>query len=405
MPLYSYVATTEDGKRVSGIYKAESEDEVVTYLSGRGLIPVSVSLYGSVTKHRKRRKKYHYGIGIDDYLFLARQMSVMLEAGVPLLRVLDVIREETSSLKLSKTLESVREYVAGGWSLERAMSRFPDVFDKFWLSIVRTGEATGELGWILKRLADHIERQASFVKKIKSSLIYPAFLLSMTIFAVLFLSIFIIPKFKDLFEGFNQTLPALTVMVLAFSDFLRTKYVFLILGAIVLFFAWRIFIASPVGKRLWDIMVLEIPLLKDFVRVAIMQNVSANLAILSESGVPILTALDIVAESTNNYIVADYIMQIKSRVREGIPLASAFEETGFFDSIMTQMISVGEEIGDISGILNRVAKYYDEEMENKLIKFTSMFEPIMLLIMAGLIGLLVAAIFLPIFRMATLNVG
>ena len=405
MPLYSYVASTEDGKRVTGVYKAESEDEVVAYLSGQGLIPIRINLYLALDKKKKKKKRYHYGITIDDYLFFARQMSVMLDTGVPLLRVLDIIKEETSSLKLAKVLQSVRESVAGGWSLEKAMSKFPDVFDKMFLSIVRTGEATGELGRILGRLADHLERQASFVKKIKSALVYPAFLLVMTVLAVIFLSIFIIPKFKELFKGFNQTLPPLTVMVLSISDFMRGHCVLLAIGLVVLFFLIKLFFSTPMGKRLRDIMVLELPLLKDFVRVVIMQNISANLAILSESGVPILTALDIVADSTNNEIVSDYILRVKSRVREGVPLAIAFEEIGFFDSIMTQMISVGEEVGDISPILSRVAKYYDEEMENKLMRFTSMFEPLMLVVMAGIIGILVAAIFLPIFKIATLNMG
>jgi len=405
MPLYSYVASTEEGKRVTGVYKAETEDEVVAYLSGQGLIPIKITLYLASSGKKKKKKRYHYGITIDDYLFFARQMSVMLDTGVPLLRVLDIIKEETTSLKLAKVLESIRESVAGGWSLEKSMSKFPDVFDKMFLSIVKTGEATGELGKILGRLADHLERQASFIKKIKSALVYPAFLLVMTILAVIFLSIFIIPKFKELFKGFNQTLPPLTVMVLSISDFMRSHCVLLMVCVVVLFFLVKLFFSTPIGKRLRDIMVLEVPLLKDFVRVAIMQNISASLAILSESGVPILTALDIVAESTNNEIVSSYVLQIKSRVREGIPLAVAFEEIGFFDSIMTQMISVGEEVGDISSILSRVAKYYDEEMENKLVRFTSMFEPLMLVVMAGIIGVLVASIFLPIFKMATLNMG
>lgn len=405
MPLYSYVASTEEGRRITGVYKAETEDEVVAYLSGQGWIPIKINLYLYSSGKKRKRKRYHYGISVDDYLFFARQMSVMLDTGVPLLRVLDIVKDETTSLKLAKVLESVRESVAGGWSLEKAMSKFPDVFDKMFLSIVKTGEATGELGRILGRLADHLERQASFIKKIKTALVYPAFLLVMTVLAVVFLSVFIIPKFKELFKGFNQTLPALTVMVLSISDFMRHQCVLLIMMVVVLFLGCKFFLSTSVGRRLRDIVVLELPLLKDFVRVAIMQNISANLAILSESGVPILNALDIVAESINNEIVADYILRVKSRVREGIPLAIAFEETGFFDSIMTQMISVGEEVGDISTILSRVAKYYDEEMENKLVRFTSMFEPLMLVVMAGIIGTLVASIFLPIFKMATLNMG
>ncbi len=405
MRVYQYVATTEDGKRIVGMYRAETEDEVIAYLTKEGLIPVKIVERSSLSGVKKRKKHVHRGINTDDYLFLARQMSVMLDAGVPLLRVLEVIESETSSLELSKVLKEIRDSVASGLSLERSMAKFPRVFNKMWLNIVKVGEATGELGRILKSLADHLERQAAFVKKIKSGLVYPAFLLVMTIVAVLFLSLFVIPKFRELFRGFNQTLPGLTIMVLSFSDFMRSHFIFLLLILGVSLFLVKVFVSTPTGRHLWDRMVLEFPVLRNFVRVAIMQNISANLAILAESGIPVLTALDIIAESMGNQIVADYMLQIKSRVREGVPLGIAFEETGFFDNVMCQMISVGEEVGDISEILDRLAKYYDEEMENNLIKFTSLFEPMMLLVMAGMIGLLVAAIFLPIFKMATLNMG
>ncbi len=407
MGIYTYVATTEAGKRVTGTFKADSEDEVLSYINEKGWIPLSIRPYVAPSLRGKRRsaRRKHSGIKLEDYLFLARQMAVMIGAGVPLLRVLGVLKSSTNSRKMEAVLQSVQESVSAGWSLEKAMSKHPDVFDKLWLSVIRTGEATGELARILRRLADHIEKQASFVKKVTSALVYPAFLLVASIGVILFLSMFVVPRFKEIFQGFGQDLPEITKMVIGFSEMLRNNGFVLILGLIVLVVLFRLFLSSSVGKALWDRFVLEVPFISDFVRLAIMENVSANLAILTESGVPILTALEIVAESTNNYVVSDYLLRARSMIREGAPLAVALEETGFFDPIVTQMISVGEEVGEVAEMLDRVAKYYEEEMDNRLVQFTSLLEPIVLVLLAGIVGVLVASIFIPIFRMASLGMG
>ncbi len=404
MTLFSYIAVDKSGKKVTGVYRAENEEEVLAFLYSKDLVPISVSLFSSAKK-KKKHKKWHNNVTLEDYLFFARQMSVMLDAGVPLLRVIDVILGEITSKKFAQCLKDVREHVAGGWSLEKAIARHPDVFNNLWVNIIKTGEATGRLGFVLGRLADHLEMQASFRKKIISSLIYPALLLVMTIAAVLFLSIFIIPKFKDLFEGFGQKLPALTQFVLSVSDFLQHNFISIIVAVVFIGIGLRLFLASPIGKSIWDRVILEIPFLRDFVKTSLMENVAANLAILSQSGVPILVSLDIVAESMGNSLVSFYVHLMKERVREGLPLAVAMEETGFFDSIVIQMISVGEEVGELSEMLDKVAKYYRENMENMLLRFTSLFEPLMLVVMAGVIGVLVAAIFMPIFQMANMGEG
>ncbi len=402
MQLYQYVAVNSAQKKVEGIYRAASEEEVLDFLESKGLVPISVAPYRK-KKAAKKKRRLHTKITLDDYLFFARQMSVMLDAGVPLLRVLDVIRDETSSIKLRNCVSSLRDLVSSGWSLERAMSKHPDVFDKLWVNIVRTGETTGQLGFVLKRLGDHLERQSSFMKKIQSAMVYPAILLIMTIAAVIFLSVFIIPKFEKLFEGFGQEIPGLTKTVLGFSKFLQAHFILIIISVIVFAILFRIFINTAIGKAIWDIFVLKVPLLKNFSKMVMMESISANLAILAESGVPILTALEITADSMKNQIAAGYLNMVKERVREGIPLAMAMEPMDFFDSILVQMISVGEEVGDLSQMLNKIARYYEEEMDTMLIKFTSMFEPIMLVVMAGVIGVLVASIFLPIFKIATLG--
>ncbi len=399
MPVFQYIAVDEGGKKVQGTIRAETESEVLDSLANKGLTPVSITLQNVSDRPRHRKKSMHSGISPDDYLFFARQMAVMLDSGVPLLRVLTVLASETNSRKLAECIEGMKESVSSGWSLEKAMSKYPGIFNSIWRNIVKTGETTGKLGFVIGRLADHIEREVAFVKKIRGALVYPAFVLVVVLGVMIFLSVFLIPMFEQLLTGMGQDLPTITKVVFAFSRFLRQKWYFLILGVVLLIGGVKYILSTSWGKALWDRLLLSLPVVGDFVRTAIMESIAANLYILVESGVPILTALDVVGGSTGNTVVAQEIKKVRERVREGVPLAYAMEESGFFDSIMVQMISVGEEVGELADMVRRIAVYYENEMEDKLSKFVSLFEPALIVVMAGIVGTLVASVFIPLFQL------
>ncbi len=406
MPVYFYVAREKDGKKIDGTVTANNEEEVLNILQMQGRYVISISLYTPGVKSsskRRKKKKMHAGIAADDFLFFARQLSVMLDAGVPLLRALDVIRKETSSMMFADVLSQVREDVASGWSLEKAVAKHPRVFNSLWVNIIRTGEQTGRLGFVLSKLADYIERANAFKKKIVSALVYPVILMVLTISALLFLTLFIIPQFETLFSAMNNRLPALTIIVMNFSKTLRSHFMVIVLGFVLSTLGIRFFLATPVGKNLWDHIILRIPVLGDFVLIGIMEKISSNMAILFESGVPIYLALDITEKSADNVVVEEKFSEIKEKVKKGMSLSVAMEESEFFEPLIIQMVSVGEEVGELPQMFNKVAEYYKDSLENALDRFTSMFEPFMLIFMAVVIGILLLSVFLPIFNMVNVN--
>ncbi len=406
MSVYFYVAREKDGRKVEGTLNARSEEEVLNTLQLQGRYIIRISLYDPATGRVKNRKKkkVHAGITAEDFLFFARQLSVMLDAGVPLIRALDVIMKETSSLLFADILSQIKEDVSGGWSLEKAVAKHPRVFNSLWVNIIRTGEQTGRLGFVLSKLADYIERENAFKKKIISALVYPGILLTLTIAAMFFLTLFIIPQFQILFSAMNNKLPGITIMVMSFSKFLRTYFIMIILGFIIFIWLMRFFLSTSIGKILWDRFILSIPVVGDFALTGIMEKVSSNMSILFDSGVPIYLALDITENSADNTVVEEKFAEIKEKVKKGMPLAVAMEESDFFEPLIIQMVSVGEEVGELPQMFNKVADYYRDSLENMLERFTSIFEPFMLLFMAAVIGILLLSIFLPIFNMVNVNI-
>jgi len=412
MPKLYYAVRDKSGKKITGFEDAANKEELVARLQARDLFVVDVlseskedvkSPRSGAAEKSGVKKRLHYGISNDDLALLCRQLATLLGAGVTLLKCLDIISQQVGSRRLQITINDLRKSMEQGVSLHEAMAKHPKVFSELWVNLVESGEAGGNLAIVLGRLASYLERNASFRKKIISALIYPAILMFAGIGALLFLTLRIIPTFTKLFEGFNIELPALTKAIILFSSFLRHYFLFILGGIVVGAFLFKKFIATKDGRMAYERIKFKLPVFGEFFRALIVERFSSNMSTLLESGVPILYSLEISERSVDNFIMADLIRTIKEDVRQGKSLSRPLEQSGFFEPMVVQMISIGEEIGELPQMFKKINAFYQEYVETFLVRFTSMFEPIMLIFMGLIIGLLVVGMFLPIFKIAQIG--
>jgi len=290
-----------------------------------------------------------------------------------------------------------------GLSLHESLAKYPQVFSELWVNLVESGEASGQLAEVLKRLSDYLERNAQFQRKIISSLIYPAILMVVGVFALLFLTIKIIPTFANLFAGFNVKLPLITRVLIFISSLIRRYFIFGFLGLFVFIFFFRQFLRTKEGRKKWEAFLFNFRLTSGFFRALIVERFTSNMATLLESGVPILYALEISEHSIANLLVAEIIRQVKEEVRSGKSLSLPLERSGFFEPMVIQMVAVGEEIGELPNMLKRINSFYQEYVDNFLARFTALFEPVMLVVLGAIIGLMVIGVFLPLFQVTQIR--
>jgi len=287
--------------------------------------------------------------------------------------------------------------------LHEAMAKYPVVFSGLWVNLVESGEAGGNLAMVLNRLANYLERDSTFKKKIISALIYPAILMLAGLSALLFMTIKIIPTFVEIFEGFNIELPFLTKLLLGVSIFIRNYGIIMVIAIAIGVWFLRKYIATKKGKKQYHLFLINMPMLGDFFRTLAIERFTSEMSTLVESGVPMLYSLEISERSVNNVVLGEIIGNIKEDVRAGRPLGQSLEKSNFFDPMVVQMVNIGEEIGELSNMFKRLNAFYQEYLETFLVRFTSMFEPIMLVFMGAIIGVMVIGLFLPIFEISQIG--
>jgi type IV pilus assembly protein PilC len=408
MPRFFYIARDRTGKKESGIEEGANQEQVIARLQSKDLFVVTVipeqkevvtEARPRITAKVKLRTK-HYRITSDDLVLFCRQLTTLLGSGVTILRSLDIISQQIASRRLYNIIKDLQKNMEAGLSLHGAMARHPDIFSELWVNLVESGEASGNLAMVLNRLASYLERTAAFKRKLITALIYPAILFFASICALLFLTLKIIPTFAELFKGFNIQLPFLTQILIALSAFIRKTFLIILISIVVGFFLFRRYIATRPGRRNWEGLLFKLPLVGEFFRILIMERFASEMSTLVESGVPILYSLEIAEHSAGNLIVGDIIRKIKDEVRQGKPLAEPLEKSGFFEPMAVQLLAIGEEIGELSNMFKRLSAFYQEYVETFLSRLTSMLEPIMLVFMGVVIGIMVVGMFLPIFRIA-----
>jgi len=396
MPDFSYEGKTRAGKTVKGTYTAESREEVVGYLRSKGII---------VSKIRKKGKgfslKFGTGVGIEDVTNFARQFSAMISAGLPLVQCLNILAEQTENQNFKKVLVSVTNSVETGNSLADSLGKHPDIFPELFVNMIAAGEVGGILDTILIRLATFLEKAATLKRKIKGAMMYPVVISVVSVLAVAALLIFVIPVFSKMFADFGAELPGPTQFVVKMSDFLKTpKKVLPLVGGLVLagvgFVRYR---NTPKGRYNTDKLLLKIPVLGDLAKKSAVAQFSRTLGTLLTSGVSILEALEITAKTSGNMVIREALMSMIGAISEGKTITEPMKATGVFPPMVIQMVAVGEESGGLDQMLVKIADFYDEEVNAAVETLTSVMEPIIIVILAVIMGGTLIAMYLPMFDM------
>ena len=412
MPRFFYIARDNTGKKITGVEQRLNQDELVAWLQAKGLVVINIILEsagrGAKAKtqlSRPRFKRGHFRITANDLSLFARQLATLVGAGVTILEALYTISKQVSSRRLYNVIGDLRKDMEAGLSLHESMARYSKVFSPLWINLVESGEASGNLGIVLSRLASYLERDAQFRAKIISALIYPIILIVIGLGALIFLTIRVIPTFANLFASFKIQLPLLTRVIIGASNFMRHYLVYIILAVAAAVFVTRRYIRRPEGKRRFENFIFRIPIFGEFFRNLVIERLSSELSTLIESGVPILYALEITERSVNSLIVAEVIRHVKEEVRQGRSLSIPMQKSGFFEPMVVQMVNIGEEIGELSGMFKKINSFYKDYIETFLARFTAMFEPFMLVIVGIMIGIMVIGMFLPIFYISQIGVA
>lgn len=410
---FSYVVKNRDGNTIKNVVEATSKKALIENLQAQGFfiseikeITISKSTYTTKTKQKKTEQTFtHAKVTPKDLLSFSRQLSTMLDSGVSLIRSLDVIISQCESKQLFMALCKIRNDIQQGESLSQALSQHPQCFNLFWVSLMEVGEASGTIPTVLKKLEFYAEQQLSFNSKIISGLIYPFILLIIMIIAILVFALVIGPKFEAIFKSMNTELPQITVMLLGTFRAIKENF-FVISGIVVgIFLVFKQYIKTYSGKLMWEGFLFRAPLIGDVFKNIIVERFTSQMTILIDSGVPILFALDISERLVSNLTCANIISNIKEGVRNGELLVAPMERSEFFPPMAIQMIMVGEETGELSKMLKHVAAFYQNEVEKFMDRFGTIVEPFMLVFMAVVIGLILVAMFLPMFNISQLGGG
>ena len=406
MPRFSYTITDNTGKRITASEEAKTKEALAQSLQSKGYFVIRIEPEAKEPKKQTTvigKKAKRGNLNLRDLVTFARQLATMLDAGVTLLRSIDIISLQVESKKLQETLVSLKKDLERGLSLSSGLAKYPKVFDQFWVSLSEVGEASGTLPQVLNRMAVYLEKKAAFQGKVVSAMFYPVILVVLCCGAVAFFAYKIIPTFDKIFESLNMQLPALTLGVLGFFEFVRNKFLLLILGFCAIIYAVQRYAKTAIGRRTIEAITFKIPLFGNFFKVAMIERFTSQMSILIESGVPILYTLEITQRMMGEGIRGKVVEDIKNNVREGKLVVDPMIKSGFFPPMVVQMIMIGEETGDLGNMLKRIAQFYEEYVDTFTERLTTLFEPIALVIMGLLVGVIVISMFLPIINMATMR--
>ena len=396
MPTFIWKGRTASGATASGELAAGSQTDVVAALRQKKIIPTSIK----VKEEKKGLTLFGSRVSRHALSVFTRQFSTMLNAGLPLLSCLEILGKQTESAGLRRVLAEVRGDVEGGLSLADALRRQPKVFDNLYVNMVESGETGGALDVILLRLATYLEKMEVLMRKIKGAMIYPAIISLVAAGAISVMLLFVIPIFALMFEGVGAELPVMTQVVIGMSNLLKVWAIPGIIIIIALFTILRRWHKTESGARAMDPLLLKMPVFGDLMKKQSIARFSRTLSTLLSSGVPIIDALEITARSSGNWVVEDAILKARTSIKGGENIADPLSKTTVFPPMVTQMIAIGEASGGLDEMLSKVADFYDAEVDQAVENLTSALEPLIMVVLGGIVGFLVISMYLPIFQLA-----
>ncbi len=426
MSQFRYKAKNAQGETVTGSINAQNETDAVGELRRQGLVILSLGAkkggdgaerssstaassgagskggggggFFSLSLSRKP-KLGNVKVKSQDMVVFTRQLSTMISAGIPLVESLEILAEQSTNPGFKMVMDEITSDVRSGKDLSQAFGRHSKVFSKIYVNMLKAGEASGQLDTVLNRLAEYQEAAAALKAEIKSAMTYPVVSLVLVLGITMFLLVFIIPKFEEMFSTMDVELPAITRGLIATSLFLKNNFILWMLGLVLAGVGVTFYVKTERGATQRDWLVLKLPIFGPLFSKVALSRFSRTFATLIQSGVPIMGALEIVAETSGNRIIAAAITRASNHVRQGETLGEPLSKSGIFPPMVTRMISIGEKTGALESLLGKIADFYDQQVKSSVESLTSLIEPLMIGIMGFLVGGMVMAIFLPIFKM------
>jgi type IV pilus assembly protein PilC len=401
MPTYTFTARTKDGKKQNGSITAESRQALTILLQTRGL--TSITIQDADPKHGKAKKRTGGKVKTVELLVFTRQLSTIVSAGLPLLQGLDILADQTDDLNFSAIIQSIGQDVESGESFSSALTKYPRAFPDLYVSMVRAGEAGGDLDGVLLQLADYLESTEELKRRIKSAMTYPVVAFSMIVLIAAGLVVWVVPQFAEIFGSFGRQLPAPTRILIATSEVLRSWKALIVVGVFIsIILGLRMYAKTPIGRYNMDAMKLRLPVFGALLRKVAISRFTRTLSTLTRSGVPILQALEIVERTAGNEVFAKAVRHAGDSVRSGETLAEPLERCEEFPRMVTRMIAVGEKTGALEGMLMKISDFYDAEVKAAVDSMTSLIEPILIMMMGLVVGSIVVALFMPILQLSSL---
>jgi type IV pilus assembly protein PilC len=399
---FAYKVRAKEGRLVEGSLEAESPDLVVNKLRSMGYVPVAIERSDASALKKDIKLPFGGKAKQKDVAVFSRQFATMINAGLSLIRALHILEEQTENEKLRETARAVRTDVERGASLAQALGRHPKVFNRLFVAMVKAGEAGGVLDSVLLNLAATIEKQVELKRKIKSAMTYPVAVFGLVCVIVTAMLMFVVPTFESLYKDLGGTLPAPTRLLLAVSRFMTSFFPFILVGGIIAVALLRRYIATDQGRAVWDTMKLKLPVFGKLVHKTAITRFCRTLSVLLRSGVPVLESLEITSETVDNVVVARAVKATQEAVKGGESMATPLNNEPVFPPMVVQMLAVGEETGAVDDMLDRVADFYDQEIEAMVDALTSLLEPLLIVMMGGTVGGMVIALYMPMFNIINL---
>jgi type IV pilus assembly protein PilC len=395
---YAYRVRTREGRVLEGKMEADGEAAVANRLRSQGMIPIQISREAKVSMKMELRI-FKEKVKLKDLAIFARQFATMINSGLSLLRALSILAEQTENKTLASATEELRDDVQKGSSLSAAMSKHPKIFSTLFVSMVRAGETGGQLDTVLTRLADGFEKDYKLRQKVKAAMTYPVVVGAIAMLIVVIMLLFIVPTFAEMFTSLGGVLPLPTRILLTISEQAKWIVPAVIVLSIAGFITYKRLRQGNAEARLrFDSIKLKIPVFGDLFKKVALSRFTRTLALLLRSGVPILQALDIVGETTGNEVLTRAAQDVRESVRSGESMAGPLTKHEVFPPMVVQMIAVGEDTGALDSMLDKIADFYDQEVESTTESLTALIEPIMIAVLGGIVGSMIIALYMPMFK-------
>jgi type IV pilus assembly protein PilC len=398
MPVYLWEGKNRNNQIQKGELEAPNEEAVRAHLNRVRIIP---------NKIKKKPKDLLENVAFlqpkvkeKDIIIFARQFSTMIDAGLPIIQCLDILQSQQENATFKKMVKEIKDSVEGGNTLADSLKRYPKHFDNLFVNMIAAGEAGGILDVILKRLAGYLEKAARLKRKVKGAMVYPAITIFVAVVVVAVILVFVIPVFQKMFNDAGTSLPGPTLVVIAISDFVKSKIHWILIALVLFAIAFVKYYKTEKGRLTVDALALKTPVFGILIRKVAVAKFTRTMGTMLASGVAILEALDIVARTAGNKVVENAIYNVRSGIAEGRTMADPLQASGVFPAMVCQMIAVGESTGALDAMLEKIADFYDEEVDQAVENLTAMIEPMMIVFLGVVVGGLVVSMYLPIFNLA-----